>query len=186
MMQSSIVLISFIAVIAVIDWIQLTASIIAVFVCHRLDYLKVVSDPISPVQHLVLAKSSANRQADCQRLDHIVDFCIDKRVAITQARYLEQFEINSPTPRYCHSISLSAFSSVFLSICVHMCVYVCICAHVYMCVFMRAYVCVCVLVCVYFCACMYFGQLCHIFIYFVVVSVCLWTWTWVWMIWSWL
>lgn len=58
-----------------------------------------ISDVRSPIQHLVLSKSSGDVAADRQTFDRIAEHCMSKGVFVTQARYIEKFEMKTPLPR---------------------------------------------------------------------------------------
>ncbi|XP_035996575.1 serine palmitoyltransferase 1 isoform X3 [Fundulus heteroclitus] len=54
--------------------------------------LKLVGEPFAPAFHLQLEKSSGSRVSDMQLLRFIVDYCLERKVALTLARYLEKEE----------------------------------------------------------------------------------------------
>ncbi|XP_043916254.1 serine palmitoyltransferase 1, partial [Protopterus annectens] len=60
--------------------------------------LKVVGESISPAFHLQLARSLGSRESDVRLLQDIVEYCMTRKVALTQARYLEKEEKNLPPP----------------------------------------------------------------------------------------
>ncbi|XP_066567471.1 serine palmitoyltransferase 1 [Amia ocellicauda] len=60
--------------------------------------LKVVGESFSPAFHLQLEKSSGSREADVKLLRAIVDYCMDRKIALTQARYLDKEERFLPPP----------------------------------------------------------------------------------------
>lgn len=60
--------------------------------------LKVVGENLSPALHLQLNKSSGSREKDVKLLQGIVDFCMNRKIALTQARYLEKEEKHLPPP----------------------------------------------------------------------------------------
>uniref|UniRef100_A0A3B4ZPK8 Serine palmitoyltransferase 1 n=1 Tax=Stegastes partitus TaxID=144197 RepID=A0A3B4ZPK8_9TELE len=60
--------------------------------------LKLVGVPFAPALHLQLEKSSGCRNSDMQLLRSIVDYCLEKHVVLTLARYLEKEERFLPPP----------------------------------------------------------------------------------------
>lgn len=60
--------------------------------------LKVVGVPFCPAFHLQLQRSSSSRDADLKVLRAIVDYCLERGVALTLARYLEKEERFLPPP----------------------------------------------------------------------------------------
>nr|XP_033784843.1 serine palmitoyltransferase 1 isoform X2 [Geotrypetes seraphini] len=60
--------------------------------------LRVAGESFSPAFHLQLEKSSGSREKDMKLLQGIVDYCMDRKIALTQARYLEKEEKNLPPP----------------------------------------------------------------------------------------
>ncbi|XP_066461100.1 serine palmitoyltransferase 1 [Eleutherodactylus coqui] len=60
--------------------------------------LKVVGEIFSPAFHLQLERSTGWREKDTQLLQDIVDHCMNRKIALTQARYLEKEEKNLPPP----------------------------------------------------------------------------------------
>ncbi|KAM3849650.1 serine palmitoyltransferase 1-like, partial [Diretmus argenteus] len=60
--------------------------------------LKVVGVPFAPALHLQLQSSSGSRDADLKMLRSIVDYCLERQVALTVARYLEKEERFLPPP----------------------------------------------------------------------------------------
>ncbi|XP_015258752.1 PREDICTED: serine palmitoyltransferase 1 [Cyprinodon variegatus] len=54
--------------------------------------LRLVGEPFAPALHLQLEKSSGSRTSDLQLLRSIVDYCLERNVALTVARYLEKEE----------------------------------------------------------------------------------------------
>ncbi|XP_040272873.1 serine palmitoyltransferase 1 [Bufo bufo] len=60
--------------------------------------LKVVGENFSPAFHLQLEKSIGCREKDTKLLQDIIDFCMNRKIALTQARYLEKEEKNLPPP----------------------------------------------------------------------------------------
>ncbi|KAM4532050.1 serine palmitoyltransferase 1 isoform 2-T2 [Fundulus diaphanus] len=60
--------------------------------------LKLVGEPFAPAFHLQLDKSSGSRVSDMQLLRFIVDYCLERKVALTLARYLEKEERFLTTP----------------------------------------------------------------------------------------
>uniref|UniRef100_A0A3Q1ICA7 Serine palmitoyltransferase 1 n=1 Tax=Anabas testudineus TaxID=64144 RepID=A0A3Q1ICA7_ANATE len=61
--------------------------------------LKLVGIPFAPALHLQLQRSSGSRDCDMQLLRTIVDYCLERGVALTLARYLEKEERFPPPPR---------------------------------------------------------------------------------------
>uniref|UniRef100_A0A8D0J7J9 Serine palmitoyltransferase 1 n=2 Tax=Sus scrofa TaxID=9823 RepID=A0A8D0J7J9_PIG len=60
--------------------------------------LKVAGESISPAFHLQLEESTGSRDKDVKLLQEIVTGCMDRGIALTQARYLEKEEKNLPPP----------------------------------------------------------------------------------------
>ncbi|XP_029474677.1 serine palmitoyltransferase 1 [Rhinatrema bivittatum] len=60
--------------------------------------LRVVGESFSPAFHLQLEKSSGSRERDMKLLQGIVDYCMDRKIALTQARYLDKEEKYLPPP----------------------------------------------------------------------------------------
>uniref|UniRef100_A0A3B4XYE2 Serine palmitoyltransferase 1 n=1 Tax=Seriola lalandi dorsalis TaxID=1841481 RepID=A0A3B4XYE2_SERLL len=60
--------------------------------------LKLVGEPFAPALHLQLERSTGSRDSDMQLLRSIVDHCLEGRVALTLARYLEREERFLPPP----------------------------------------------------------------------------------------
>nr|XP_030688404.1 serine palmitoyltransferase 1 isoform X2 [Globicephala melas] len=60
--------------------------------------LKVVGESISPAFHLQLEESTGCRDRDVKLLQEIVTQCMDRGIALTQARYLEKEEKYLPPP----------------------------------------------------------------------------------------
>lgn len=60
--------------------------------------LKVVGKSYAPALHLQLERSSGSRETDVNTLRSIVDYCLDRQVALTLARYLEKEERFLPQP----------------------------------------------------------------------------------------
>ncbi|XP_061590530.1 serine palmitoyltransferase 1 isoform X2 [Cololabis saira] len=60
--------------------------------------LKLVGMSCAPALHLQLEKSSGCRASDMQLLRSIVDYCLERHVALTLARYLEKEERFLPPP----------------------------------------------------------------------------------------
>ncbi|XP_048876256.1 serine palmitoyltransferase 1 [Brienomyrus brachyistius] len=60
--------------------------------------LKVVGEPFTPAIHLQLERSSGSRDHDVKTLKSIVDYCMDRQIALTQARYLDKEERFLPPP----------------------------------------------------------------------------------------
>ncbi|XP_031734576.1 serine palmitoyltransferase 1 [Anarrhichthys ocellatus] len=66
--------------------------------CDRIPGLKLVGVQFAPALHLQLERSSGSRDSDMQLLRTIVDYCLERRVALTLARYLEKEERFLPSP----------------------------------------------------------------------------------------
>ncbi|KAJ8392741.1 hypothetical protein AAFF_G00072250 [Aldrovandia affinis] len=60
--------------------------------------LKVVGESFTPALHLQLEKGSGSRDTDVKTLRSIVEYCLDRQIALTQARYLEKEEKFLPPP----------------------------------------------------------------------------------------
>ncbi|XP_027988942.2 serine palmitoyltransferase 1 isoform X2 [Eptesicus fuscus] len=60
--------------------------------------LKVVGEALSPAFHLQLEASTGSREQDAKLLQEIVRQCLDRSIALTQARYLEREEKCLPPP----------------------------------------------------------------------------------------
>ncbi|XP_052500933.1 serine palmitoyltransferase 1 isoform X2 [Budorcas taxicolor] len=60
--------------------------------------LKVVGESISPALHLQLQETTGCRERDVKLLQEIVTQCMDRGIALTQARYLEKEEKYLPPP----------------------------------------------------------------------------------------
>uniref|UniRef100_A0A1A8JYM9 Serine palmitoyltransferase 1 n=1 Tax=Nothobranchius kuhntae TaxID=321403 RepID=A0A1A8JYM9_NOTKU len=60
--------------------------------------LKVVGVSFAPALHLQLERGSGSRVTDLQRLRSVVDYCLDRNVALTVARYLDKEERFLPPP----------------------------------------------------------------------------------------
>uniref|UniRef100_A0A6I8R2H8 Serine palmitoyltransferase 1 n=1 Tax=Xenopus tropicalis TaxID=8364 RepID=A0A6I8R2H8_XENTR len=60
--------------------------------------LKVVGESFSPAFHLQLEKSTGCREKDMKLLQNIIDHCMNRKIALTLARYLEKEEKFLPTP----------------------------------------------------------------------------------------
>ncbi|XP_077398705.1 serine palmitoyltransferase 1 isoform X5 [Vanacampus margaritifer] len=60
--------------------------------------LKLVGMQFAPALHLQLERSSGTRESDMQLLRSIVDYCMERQVALTLARYLEKEERYPPPP----------------------------------------------------------------------------------------
>ncbi|XP_039708115.1 serine palmitoyltransferase 1 isoform X3 [Pteropus medius] len=60
--------------------------------------LKVVGEAVSPAFHLQLAESTGSREKDVKLLQEIVNQCMNRSIALTQARYLEKEEKCLPPP----------------------------------------------------------------------------------------
>ncbi|RXN11807.1 serine palmitoyltransferase 1 [Labeo rohita] len=60
--------------------------------------LKVVGEPFAPALHLQLENSTGSRTNDLKLLRAIVDYSLDRQIALTLARYLEKEERFLPPP----------------------------------------------------------------------------------------
>ncbi|KAL0963188.1 hypothetical protein UPYG_G00350870 [Umbra pygmaea] len=60
--------------------------------------LKVVGECYAPALHLQLERSSGSREADMRVLRRIVDYCLEREIALTLARYLDKEERFLPPP----------------------------------------------------------------------------------------
>ncbi|XP_053558357.1 serine palmitoyltransferase 1 [Bombina bombina] len=60
--------------------------------------LKVIGESFSPAFHLQLEKPSGCRDKDMKLLQEIVDHCMNRKIALTQSRYLEKEEKYIPPP----------------------------------------------------------------------------------------
>ncbi|XP_041753284.1 serine palmitoyltransferase 1 isoform X4 [Coregonus clupeaformis] len=60
--------------------------------------LKVVGESYAPAIHLQLERSSGSRDTDVRMLRSIVDYCLERRIALTLARYLDKEERFLPPP----------------------------------------------------------------------------------------
>ncbi|KAG5834143.1 hypothetical protein ANANG_G00258290 [Anguilla anguilla] len=60
--------------------------------------LKLVGEPFTPAFHLQLENGSGSRDTDVKTLRSIVDYCLDRKIALTQARYLDKEERFLPPP----------------------------------------------------------------------------------------
>ncbi|XP_063066619.1 serine palmitoyltransferase 1 [Engraulis encrasicolus] len=60
--------------------------------------LKVVGEAFAPALHLQLVKTTGSRDSDVKTLRSIVDYCLDRGIALTQARYLDKEEKFLPPP----------------------------------------------------------------------------------------
>ncbi|KAL4617654.1 serine palmitoyltransferase 1 [Arapaima gigas] len=60
--------------------------------------LKVIGEPLTPALHLQLETSTGSRDADTKTLRAVVEYCMDRGVALTQARYLDKEEKFLPPP----------------------------------------------------------------------------------------
>lgn len=57
-----------------------------------------MGESLSPALHLQLEESTGSREKDVKLLQAIVDQCMDKGIALTQARYLDKEEKCLPPP----------------------------------------------------------------------------------------
>ncbi|XP_076875751.1 serine palmitoyltransferase 1 [Brachyhypopomus gauderio] len=60
--------------------------------------LKVVGEPFAPAFHLQLEQSTGSRESDIRTLRDIIDYCLERQIALTQARYLDKEERFLPPP----------------------------------------------------------------------------------------
>ncbi|TSS11578.1 Serine palmitoyltransferase 1 [Bagarius yarrelli] len=60
--------------------------------------LKLVGEPFAPALHLQLVNSTGSRESDVRTLRSIVDYCMDRQIALTLARYLDKEERFLPSP----------------------------------------------------------------------------------------
>ncbi|ETE63231.1 Serine palmitoyltransferase 1 [Ophiophagus hannah] len=60
--------------------------------------LRLVGQSFSPALHLQLEESTGSRESDMRLLKEIVDYCMNRGIALTQARYLEKEEKYLPPP----------------------------------------------------------------------------------------
>uniref|UniRef100_A0AAR2M3P7 Serine palmitoyltransferase 1 n=1 Tax=Pygocentrus nattereri TaxID=42514 RepID=A0AAR2M3P7_PYGNA len=60
--------------------------------------LKVVGEAFAPALHLQLEHSTGSRESDVRTLRSIIDYCLDRQIALTQARYLDKEERFLPPP----------------------------------------------------------------------------------------
>ncbi|XP_038598492.1 serine palmitoyltransferase 1 [Tachyglossus aculeatus] len=69
--------------------------------------LAVVGEPCSPALHLQLARPAAGARRDHVRiLQRLVDYCLERGIALTQARYLDKEEKHLPPPSIRVSVSV--------------------------------------------------------------------------------
>ncbi|XP_026996998.1 serine palmitoyltransferase 1 isoform X1 [Tachysurus fulvidraco] len=63
--------------------------------------LKVIGVELAPALHLQLVNSTGSRESDVRTLRSIVDYCLDRQIALTLARYLDKEErfLSSPSIR---------------------------------------------------------------------------------------
>ncbi|GAA6081144.1 serine palmitoyltransferase 1 isoform X1 [Tachysurus ichikawai] len=60
--------------------------------------LKVIGVELAPALHLQLVNSTGSRESDVRTLRSIVDYCLDRQIALTLARYLDKEERFLPSP----------------------------------------------------------------------------------------
>ncbi|KAM9519219.1 serine palmitoyltransferase 1 isoform 1-T1 [Salvelinus alpinus] len=60
--------------------------------------MKVVGEAYAPALHLQLERSSGSRDTDVRMLRSIVDYCLEREIALTLARYLDKEERFLPPP----------------------------------------------------------------------------------------
>ncbi|XP_060091486.1 serine palmitoyltransferase 1 isoform X2 [Heteronotia binoei] len=65
---------------------------------EKIPGLQVVGQSLSPALHLQLEESTGTRDSDMRLLKEIVDYCMNRGIALTQARYLEKEEKHLPSP----------------------------------------------------------------------------------------
>ncbi|CAM4672416.1 unnamed protein product [Lepidochelys kempii] len=65
---------------------------------QRISGLLVVGESFSPALHLQLEETSGSRENDMKLLKRIADYCMNRSIALTQARYLEKEEKCLPPP----------------------------------------------------------------------------------------
>uniref|UniRef100_A0A8C5LJH3 Serine palmitoyltransferase 1 n=1 Tax=Leptobrachium leishanense TaxID=445787 RepID=A0A8C5LJH3_9ANUR len=65
---------------------------------HGVQGLRVVGESFSPAFHLQLKNSTGCREKDSKLLQEIVDHCMNRKIALTQSRYLEKEEKFLPPP----------------------------------------------------------------------------------------
>ncbi|XP_051541017.1 serine palmitoyltransferase 1-like isoform X3 [Myxocyprinus asiaticus] len=81
---------------------------ISLIIYCRTPGLKVVGVPSAPALHLQLENSTGSRENDLKLLRTIVEYCLDRQIALTLARYLDKEERFLPPPR-ARSISVPAW-----------------------------------------------------------------------------
>ncbi|XP_051541014.1 serine palmitoyltransferase 1-like isoform X1 [Myxocyprinus asiaticus] len=72
---------------------------ISLIIYCRTPGLKVVGVPSAPALHLQLENSTGSRENDLKLLRTIVEYCLDRQIALTLARYLDKEERFLPPPR---------------------------------------------------------------------------------------
>ncbi|KAK2823597.1 hypothetical protein Q7C36_020197 [Tachysurus vachellii] len=60
--------------------------------------LKVIGVELAPALHLQLVNSTGSRESDVGTLRSIIDYCLDRQIALTLARYLDKEERFLPSP----------------------------------------------------------------------------------------
>uniref|UniRef100_A0A8K9UWE9 Serine palmitoyltransferase 1 n=1 Tax=Oncorhynchus mykiss TaxID=8022 RepID=A0A8K9UWE9_ONCMY len=60
--------------------------------------VKVIGEAYAPALHLQLERSSGSRDTDVKMLRSIVDYCLERQIALTLARYLDKEERFLPPP----------------------------------------------------------------------------------------
>uniref|UniRef100_A0AAY5F4S4 Serine palmitoyltransferase 1 n=1 Tax=Electrophorus electricus TaxID=8005 RepID=A0AAY5F4S4_ELEEL len=60
--------------------------------------LKVVGEVFAPALHLQLEQSTGSRESDIRTLRGVIDYCLERQIALTQARYLDKEERFLPPP----------------------------------------------------------------------------------------
>ncbi|XP_051541016.1 serine palmitoyltransferase 1-like isoform X2 [Myxocyprinus asiaticus] len=71
---------------------------ISLIIYCRTPGLKVVGVPSAPALHLQLENSTGSRENDLKLLRTIVEYCLDRQIALTLARYLDKEERFLPPP----------------------------------------------------------------------------------------
>uniref|UniRef100_A0A6Q2YCM3 Serine palmitoyltransferase 1 n=1 Tax=Esox lucius TaxID=8010 RepID=A0A6Q2YCM3_ESOLU len=65
---------------------------------EKFQSVKVLGESYAPALHLQLESSSGSRETDVRMLRRIVDYCLEKQIALTLARYLDKEERFLPPP----------------------------------------------------------------------------------------
>ncbi|XP_067938177.1 serine palmitoyltransferase 1-like isoform X2 [Watersipora subatra] len=69
--------------------------------------LSAISEPYSPIQHLVLSQSAPTLEEERKVLDRIVEVCMAQGVATVQARYIDKFELKAVRPSIRLSVNVN-------------------------------------------------------------------------------